>query len=212
MSSALRGTVLVTGPVRSGKSRHAERLLMSALAVGDVATYVATGRRADPSDPAWSRRVADHVSRRPTGWRTVETADVAGVLRDGTGPMLVDCLGTWLTAVVDARGWEDLDVARGAVEAATGELLHAVAATTVPLVLVTNEVGWSVVPMTAAGRFFQDELGRLNAAVARVVTHVHLVVAGRVLDLSDAPLVDPDSTVASHGDSDGDPETGAPRA
>ncbi len=199
MSSLRRGPVLVTGPVRSGKSRHAEHLVMAVLDPNDgvwettpTVTYVATGRRAEPDDPEWSRRVAEHVARRPDGWRTVETADVAGALRTATGPVLVDCLGTWLTAVVDAAGWGDLDVARGVVRAATTELVEAVATTTLPLVLVTNEVGWSVVPTTDSGRFFQDELGRLNAAVSRVVAHVHLVVAGRVLDLSDAPLVDPD--------------------
>ncbi|MEO7752125.1 MAG: bifunctional adenosylcobinamide kinase/adenosylcobinamide-phosphate guanylyltransferase [Terracoccus sp.] len=189
-----RGPVLVTGPVRSGKSRHAERLVADVIAAGEtatVATYVATGRRADPDDPAWSRRIAEHVRRRPDGWLTIETADVAGALRTATGPVLVDCLGTWLTAVVDTAGWDDLDAAREVVRAATAELIEAVTATTAPLVLVSNEVGWSLVPTTESGRFFQDELGRLNAAVSRVVAHVHLVVAGRVLDLSDAPLVDP---------------------
>ncbi len=60
---------------------------------------------------------------------------------------------------------------------------------TQPVVLVTNEVGWSLVPMTASGRFFADELGRLNAAVSAAVDRVHLVVAGRVVDLTDAPVV-----------------------
>jgi adenosylcobinamide kinase/adenosylcobinamide-phosphate guanylyltransferase len=59
----------------------------------------------------------------------------------------------------------------------------------VPVVVVTNEVGWSLVATTASGRLFQDELGRLNAHVARVAAQVHLVVSGRVVDLSDAPVV-----------------------
>jgi adenosylcobinamide kinase/adenosylcobinamide-phosphate guanylyltransferase len=50
-------------------------------------------------------------------------------------------------------------------------------------------VGWSLVPETPSGRFFADELGRLNAAVSAVADRVHLVVAGRVLDLTAAPLV-----------------------
>jgi adenosylcobinamide kinase/adenosylcobinamide-phosphate guanylyltransferase len=57
------------------------------------------------------------------------------------------------------------------------------------VVVVTNEVGWSLVPTTPSGRFFQDELGRLDAQVAAVAAHVHLVVAGRVLDLSEAAVV-----------------------
>jgi adenosylcobinamide kinase/adenosylcobinamide-phosphate guanylyltransferase len=178
-------TTLVTGPVRSGKSRHAEDLLWRSESV----TYVATGRRATPDDPEWSRRVADHQTRRPASWRTVETTDVAAAIEAAGQPVLVDCLGTWLTALVDETGWDDLVAAAEVVRAAGGRLVESLCAATVPVVVVTNEVGWSLVPTTSSGRFFQDELGRLNAGVAAVSAHVHLVVAGRVLDLSDAPVV-----------------------
>ena len=180
-----RTTTLVTGPVRSGKSRHAEDLV----ADHDDVTYVATGRRADASDPEWSRRVEDHRTRRPATWRTVETTDVVRVLDAATGPVLVDCLGTWLTALVDAAGWDDLDAARAIVRDRAAGLVESLCAATVPVVVVTNEVGWSLVPTTASGRFFQDELGRLNALVSGAAAHVHLVVAGRVVDLGDAPVV-----------------------
>jgi adenosylcobinamide kinase/adenosylcobinamide-phosphate guanylyltransferase len=178
-------TTLVTGPVRSGKSRHAEDLLWQSESV----TYVATGRRATPDDPEWARRVADHRTRRPGSWRTVETVDVAAVVDEATQPVLVDCLGTWLTALVDEAGWDDLVTAADVVRAAGDRLVESLCAATVQVVVVTNEVGWSLVPTTASGRLFQDELGRLNARVASVSAHVHLVVAGRVLDLSDAPVV-----------------------
>ncbi|MER7070806.1 bifunctional adenosylcobinamide kinase/adenosylcobinamide-phosphate guanylyltransferase [Terrabacter sp. NPDC000476] len=182
-------TTLVTGPVRSGKSRHAEDLVDLLTAHPGEATYVATGRRADPSDPEWSRRVADHRARRRGSWRTVETTDVVAALAAATGPVLVDCLGTWLTAVVDGAGWDDLVVAAATVRREGDRLVAALCETTVPVVVVTNEVGWSLVPTTASGRLFQDELGRLNALVASVAAHVHLVVAGRVVDLTDAPVV-----------------------
>lgn len=185
MTAVARTTTLVTGPVRSGKSRHAEDLLWDSPSV----TYVATGRRADPSDPEWSRRVVSHRVRRPESWSTVETVDVAGVVDAATGPVLVDCLGTWLTALVDETGWDDLVAAATTVRDAGARLIESLCAATVPVVVVTNEVGWSLVATTASGRFFQDELGRLNAAVAAVAARVHLVVAGRVLDLSSAPVV-----------------------
>ena len=178
-------TTLVTGPVRSGKSRHAEDLLSQHA----VVRYVATGRPADPADPEWAHRVAAHQARRPGGWRTIETHDIPVALADAATPVLIDCLGTWLTAVVDEVGWDDLSAAKDHVGAVSPALVHSLTAATVPVVVVTNEVGWSLVPTTPSGRFFQDELGRLNAAVSRAVTHVHLVVAGRVLDLTDAPLV-----------------------
>lgn len=180
-----RTTTLVTGPIRSGKSRHAEDLLRDH---PDV-TYVATGRPADPDDPEWSQRVASHLGRRPETWHTIETTDVAACVDRATGPLLIDCLGTWLTAVVDGVGWEDLDAASATVRREVDRLVESLCAAAVPVVIVSNEVGWSLVATTASGRLFQDELGRLNAIVSRVADRVHLVVAGRVIDLGDAPVV-----------------------
>jgi adenosylcobinamide kinase/adenosylcobinamide-phosphate guanylyltransferase len=178
-------TTLVTGPVRSGKSRHAEHLLAHEPAV----TYVATGRPADLADAEWTGRVEGHRVRRPMSWTTLETSDVVGVIASAEGPVLVDCLGTWLTALVDAIGWDDLVAAGDLVGRQRRALVEALCDTRVPVVIVTNEVGWSLVATTASGRFFQDELGRLNADVAAVAARVHLAVAGRVVDLSDAPVV-----------------------
>ncbi len=175
---------LVTGPARSGKSRHAEDLLSRHREV----TYLATGPRPG-TDTEWARRVEEHQRRRPAGWTTVESLDVAGTVRSARSPLLVDCLGTWLTGIIDTSGWDDLDAARVAVTAARDDLVAALAATNIPVVLVTNEVGWGVVPATVSGRFLQDELGRVNASVSARADAVHLVVAGRVLDLSTAPLV-----------------------
>ncbi len=171
--------VLVTGGVRSGKSRHAESLL----GAEDPVTYVAAGPRYDDAD--WAARIAAHQDRRPATWRTEETQDVAGVLARASGPVLVDCLGTWLTAVVDAAGLWDAPV--GEVEAhvldRVAGLTGALAAATVPVVLVTNEVGLGVVPVERSGRLFRDLLGTINQRVAEACDEVHLVVAGRVLRL-----------------------------
>ena len=185
LAARAASTTLVTGPVRSGKSRHAEHLLRQEASV----TYVATGRRADPADAEWSRRVEEHQVRRPPSWRTVETTDVAAVIEAADGAVLVDCLGTWLTALVDETGWHDLDAAAARARSEGQRLVETLCATSLPVVVVTNEVGWSLVPTTASGRFFQDELGRLNALVAAASAGVHLVVAGRVIDLSEAAIV-----------------------
>ena len=84
---------LVTGGIRSGKSRHAEGL---ASAVSDV-TVVATGPLDEGADEEWARRLALHRERRPSGWSVLETLDVAGVLAAARGTVIVDCLGTWVT-------------------------------------------------------------------------------------------------------------------
>jgi adenosylcobinamide kinase/adenosylcobinamide-phosphate guanylyltransferase len=183
-----RDVTLVTGPVRSGKSRHAEHLLSA----HDDVLYVATGMRADGDDTAWANRVHEHQSRRPGSWRTLETADLGMALHAAHSPVLIDCLGTWLTAHVDSVGWDDLAAATAHLRQQSDALVESLCSTEQPVVIVTNEVGWSLVPLTESGRMFQDELGRLNAAVAAVASVVHLVVAGRVIDLSNAAVVPAD--------------------
>ncbi|WP_314036434.1 bifunctional adenosylcobinamide kinase/adenosylcobinamide-phosphate guanylyltransferase [Dietzia sp. CH92] len=186
--------VLVTGGVRSGKSRHAVRLLAGGEAdaatgaAGTGATpvtFVAPGRPADElDDPDWAKRVAHHRAHRPSSWRTVESPDVATALREAPGPVLVDCLGTWLTATVDDLGLWDapVDEARAAVDERTDVLCAALEART-DVVLVTNEVGSGVVPPYRSGAVFRDLLGALNQTVAECCDEVHLVVCGRVLRL-----------------------------
>jgi adenosylcobinamide kinase/adenosylcobinamide-phosphate guanylyltransferase len=172
------GRVLVTGGVRSGKSRHAERLFDSV----EHVTYVAAGPRYD--DPDWLARIEAHQARRPGAWTTVETTDLAAALAT-PGPVLVDCLGTWITAVIDdARLWE---ASTTEVEAHArkhlGAVVDALTGRPDPTVLVSNEVGFGVVPDYRSGRLFRDLLGTVNQEVAAVCDEVHLVVAGRVLRL-----------------------------
>ena len=173
------GTILVTGGVRSGKSRHAESLLADA---GPV-TYVAAGPAYDDAD--WAARVAAHRVRRPATWSTEETRDIAGVLAAAGRPVLVDCLGTWLSAVVDEAGlWEaPVDAVERHVLGLLDQVAVALAESTTPVVLVTNEVGLGVVPEHRSGRLFRDLLGTVNQRLGGVCDEVHLVVAGRVLRL-----------------------------
>lgn len=173
--------VLVTGGVRSGKSRHAESLL----AAHPQVVYVAPGPTlAEDPDPDWAARLAAHRARRPDGWTTVETRDLAAVLRAADGPVLVDCLGTWLTGILDERSlWDARSEKVGAVvDDLLGSTAEALAGVE-HVVLVTNEVGLGVVPAHRSGRLFRDLLGTVNQRLAAACDEVHLVVAGRVLRL-----------------------------
>ena len=100
--------------------------------------------------------------------------------------MLVDCLGTWLTALLDAASaWESpsADVQRARRARPWLAAAAALAAHPGPVVLVTNEVGLGVVPEHRSGRLFRDLLGTVNQRLAAECDEVHLVVAGRVLEL-----------------------------
>ncbi|MFC8310736.1 bifunctional adenosylcobinamide kinase/adenosylcobinamide-phosphate guanylyltransferase [Streptomyces olivaceus] len=173
---------LVLGGARSGKSVEAERRLES---FPDV-LYVATGGTRG-GDTEWAARVCAHRERRPGSWRTAETCDLVPLLEDAGPPLLVDCLSLWLTDAMDAVGaWDDAEWADGgerALRDRTRELTEAVRATRRTLVAVSNEVGSGIVPATASGRRYRDELGRLNAAFAAECEQVLLVVAGQALVL-----------------------------
>ncbi|ORA21498.1 bifunctional adenosylcobinamide kinase/adenosylcobinamide-phosphate guanylyltransferase [Mycobacterium aquaticum] len=168
---------LVLGGIRSGKSQWAEAAVEAA-ADGPV-RYLATGPAAD-TDPAWSERVAAHRTRRPAHWRTVEcragSDDLVRQLGADTAiATLLDDVGGWLTATMDRRGaWSGAPV-----DSDVDELVDAVAAFTAPLVLVSPEVGLTVVPATEAGRRFADALGTVNQRLAAVCDRVVLVVAGQ---------------------------------
>jgi adenosylcobinamide kinase/adenosylcobinamide-phosphate guanylyltransferase len=161
-------TVLVLGGQSSGKSAFAESLL------GPDVLYVATAPPRDDED--WVRRVSAHVDRRPSTWRTVETGDVAGALREATGQVLVDDLGLWLTRVLDDH-WES-PTARKAFDTALTDLADAWTTTRAHVVLVAPEVGSGVVPATSSGRLFADLLGRATTTLAGLSDEVHQVVAG----------------------------------
>lgn len=172
--------ILVTGGARSGKSRHAVELL------GDVAaaTFVAPGPPLDPDDPDWAQRIAHHRASRPSTWHTLETVDITAALSCATGPVLVDCLATWVTSTVDALDlWQaPADEVRDAVDEHASRLCSALTGHE-EVVLVTNEVGSGVVPEHRSGSLFRDLLGSVNQAVAEACDEVHLVVCGRVLRL-----------------------------
>lgn len=173
--------VLVLGGIRSGKSQWAESVIAQSVGADDPVRYLATGPVAD--DDAWAARVAAHRARRPGHWSTVETPDVAKQLQtDDDGPTLVDDIGGWLTAAMDRAGaWSG-----GSVRNDVADLIAAVAGFESTLVLVSPEVGLTVVPESAAGRRFADELGALNQRLAVLCDRVVLVVAGQPVTVKES--------------------------
>lgn len=169
-------TTLVLGGTRSGKSRHAEDLLPADTPV----RYVATARRIE-GDAEWDARLDAHRARRSSAWTTIESSEIAELIRGGGTPLVVDDLATWLTGVLDDTGAWSRPCPR--VGERVADLVDAVAAAPGRVVLVSAEVGLGVVPATRSGRLFRDELGALNAALAAVCDEVVLLVAGLPLRL-----------------------------
>jgi len=178
---------MITGGARSGKSRFAENI--AARQNGQV-LYVAT---AEALDDEMVRRIARHREQRPGTWQTVEAPrDLLGALSGdpSVSTVLVDCLTVWVANRLldlgdpDELGWAEM------VTGLEDDLVEEIErmfrwAREAPwtLILVTNEVGWDVVPPYPLGRAFRDLLGRLNQAVAEAADGVFAVVAGLPVEL-----------------------------
>lgn len=168
-------TILVLGGARSGKSRHAQQL---AETIAAQRLFVAT---AQAFDDEMRDRIARHRADRAIGWSTVEAPiAVPQAIRAGAAPagvVLVDCLTLWLSNLLLAD--HDLD-------RAGDDLITALQAAPLPVVLVSNEVGFGIVPENPLARRFRDAAGRLNQRVAAACDAVDLVVAGLPLRIRGA--------------------------
>jgi adenosylcobinamide kinase/adenosylcobinamide-phosphate guanylyltransferase len=173
---------LVTGGVRSGKSAHAEAL---ARAAGDAVLYLATGVALDEE---MVQRIARHQAARPATWRTWERYRHLGEIGDvaaDCGAVILDCLGNLLGGIwfdeEPTGNSDDLDEFARIEALACAEVDQVIdycRATAKDLVIVTNEIGWGVVPETRLGRYFRDALGRVNRHVAARADRVVLLVCG----------------------------------
>ena len=168
---------LVLGPARSGKSRWAEHLAATS---GLEVVYVATGP-SRPGDDAWQQRLQRHRERRPADWQTLELPNpsdlLAGLIAlSGRQLALVDSLGSWVAGALDleATAWHRL----------CDQLIAGLDQLACPLVLVSEQTGWGVVPPTAIGGLFRDRLGMIERLLVARAHTTWLVVAGRAINLT----------------------------
>lgn len=163
----MKGQLLVLGGARSGKSAYAEK--RAEADAGDK-LYIAT---AEVTDSEMSERIRHHQERRGRGWRTIEAPlDLAGALRSHDGldrVILVDCVTVWVNNLM----FHDREV-----EPAVADFCAALAKAKGRVVVVSNEVGFGIVPDNALARRFRDIAGRANQTIAAAVDEVVLVVAG----------------------------------
>lgn len=175
-------TSFVTGGARSGKSRFAEQLVEER-AESSTICYVATGVVTDDEMKA---RIAVHQSRRGANFVTVEEPhDVAKEIHRACYDVyLVDCLSFLL------NNWMyDLRCTENEFRRWVDELCAVISQSNAHIVVVSNEVGLGLVPVSKESRLYRDWLGWLNQAVAKVSDEAYLVVAGCAVNLKQIPGV-----------------------
>jgi adenosylcobinamide kinase/adenosylcobinamide-phosphate guanylyltransferase len=172
---------LVIGGCRSGKSRFALNAAnqmtdnqVKAAPSGEVRKiFLATSV---PRDPEMDKRVAAHQAERGEDWQTIEepimihkTIEASSKTAD---VILVDCLTLWTSNLLFA----EYDEPR--IMEATALLAGALAKSCCPVFLVSNEVGYGIVPENSLARRFRDMAGLVNQKIAAMADQVILTVAG----------------------------------
>jgi adenosylcobinamide kinase / adenosylcobinamide-phosphate guanylyltransferase len=169
-----RHLTLIMGGARSGKSTHALRLA----AMHDEVLFLAT---AEPRDGEMAAKIDRHRAERPANWRTLEAPrDLARALAatPPTPAVVLDCVTLWVSNLLLAEGatW---DSAAAELEA----LLDWYRAGQSHLIVVSNEVGFGLVPGDAVSRAYREWLGWFNQRLAAEADQVFLVIAGLAIDV-----------------------------
>ena len=161
--------ILITGGARSGKSQYAEQ---RARELGSRRLYVAT---AEAQDQEMAQRIAAHKRNRGDEWTAIEEpVELTETLLAQRGRIdcaLVDCLTLWISNLLLRR---DGQYVKEKVE----QLVQAMPQLDFHLVLVTNEVGWGIVPDNPLAREFRDVAGWTNQRIAGAANEVVVMVAG----------------------------------
>lgn len=171
---------LILGGARSGKTGHALELAKSLSAArGADVTYVAT---AQALDQEMQHRISLHRAERPATWRTLEAptglAQALATLPPST-LVVIDCMTLWLSNALLQDFREDAPTAPSPTwQAERDKFLEWLSLARAEVLLISNEVGAGIVPLSPLARRFQDEQGRLNQKLAAVCDRVTLVVAG----------------------------------
>jgi len=183
--------IFVTGGARSGKSALAEKLARERAQAGANAgvvvdaqaalpvIYIAT---AEPADGEMRERIAEHRSRRPAEWRTVEAPGnlpeaLEAALSDGA-VVLIDCLTVYISNLLLGQGIAGGARLQRAVDREMDQLVEVCRRGDGRVIMVSNEVGMGIVPDNLLARTFRDVAGRANQKLAAAAEEVYLCVSG----------------------------------
>jgi adenosylcobinamide kinase / adenosylcobinamide-phosphate guanylyltransferase len=162
--------IFITGGVRSGKSQFALELVRS---MPGLKAYLAT---AQALDSEMAERIQKHRESRPSDWRTVEEPlEIANAIQEHGNrysAILLDCLTLWLSNTLMA-GWQSEKIL-----AETERLLQFARASRSSLIMVSNEVGWGIVPEHPSARLFRDLSGSMHQKIAREADEVYFMICG----------------------------------
>lgn len=177
--------ILITGGCRSGKSEYAEQLLENK----DDVLYIATAKALDSE---MEDRIKKHQERRNENWKTYEGyKDLDKVLEKyNEKNILLDCVTIMMTNLMfeeerdfDNITMEEVDVLSVYIKTQVKKFIDKAKELDKNLVMVTNEVGYGLVPEYKISRIFRDTAGFINKFIASESDEVYLTACGIPLKL-----------------------------
>ncbi len=179
--------IMVTGGSRSGKSVLAEQ---KAKEHGKRSVlYIAT---AIPTDEDMKERIRIHQERRDSEWGTYEGyRDLGDVIRETEkSTILLDCITVLITNILfeeerdfDTISKEEIADIEADVMKELGNIVKGARDGNKTLILVTNELGMSMVSSYRLGRIFTDMAGKANQLLASLSEEVYISISGVPLRL-----------------------------
>ena len=174
LSKAYKGLISITGPTRSGKSKLAEFLIKDK----DTVTYIATSKPR-PNDPDWQQRINLHRKRRPKNWTLIEyPKDICKAIESvrGNESILIDSLGGLVEhhLIEEDYQWNSFQ----------NKLFNCLTEDNLCIIVVSEEVGWGIVPATPIGHLFRERHSALTSLISRHSKKRWLAVNGTAIDLN----------------------------
>ena len=172
-SCDLTGLVTISGPTKSGKSQLAEYLIKEHKFI----TYIATSKPRE-KDPEWQKRINLHRKRRPNSWNLIEyPKDICQTICDigNTESILIDSLGGLVEQHLLENNcqWELFQT----------KFVNSIKSTESLIIVVTEEIGWGIVPGTPIGHLFRERLSFLSLLISSQSKKKWLAVNGTAIDL-----------------------------
>ncbi len=173
ISKNYKGLISITGPTKSGKSKLAEFLITEQ----DPVTYIATSKPR-PHDPDWQKRISVHRKRRPDSWSLIEyPKDICKTIEsiNGNQSILIDSIGGLVEQhlILDDDQWNNFQI----------NFLNCLSEANLCVVVVSEEVGWGIVPASQIGYLFRERHCSLTSLINRQSKKRWLAVNGTAIEL-----------------------------
>ena len=173
ISKKFKGLITISGPTKSGKSQLAEFLIKEQESI----TYIATSKKRT-NDEEWQRKIKFHKKRRPQCWKLLEHPEHICKEIESLGEnesILIDSLGGIVEQYImkKEREWELFQ----------NEFKNCLINNNRGIIIVSEEIGWGIVPATPIGHLFRERLSHLYSYLSKHSTKRWLAINGTAIDL-----------------------------